>query len=163
MPFPVGYINSAHLEALGKVTVAWSHLEDRVATGIGQLLGTADETSMILTAGMSFKQRLDVLNALVVQREPADDVLTAADAFRVAAHAAEEARNPIVHSHWGPLEPEPDKLVRYKQAVRGKRGLRVDWVPMTAEDIAAVADQIWDADQFGATLLAKLVVLPRPT
>lgn len=87
----------------------------------------------IMTAALSFGQKLDLLSALYLKRY--EEVSAQCEVFRKVVSQLskyEEYRNTVVHSRWGTKTFGEDTIRRFKPNVKGRKGLRqvaeeVDW------------------------------------
>ena len=126
-------------DALGRLAVNFSELEDALAEAIASLLRADKGASDIVTSGLSFRRKLDLLNSLY-RRDQRDDL----DQFRelvALCGKAEDLRNRIIHSSWVYLR-QLNLIRRRKASVRGNRGYTVDTEDVTASEILDVADYI---------------------
>src|ERR1700731_721313 len=114
--------------AIGKITLDFQYLED-TARNLIVLLSKADsKVAHIMTAELSFRQKLDVLASLVRHLlptlSPSSDGPSAQDAQEalrelvVVCRRAEEFRNTYLHSRYF-------RERRSKISAKGKQGLRV--------------------------------------
>lgn len=91
------------------------------------------ENIAIMTAALSFGQKLDLLSALYLKRYDAQP--TQCDIFkRMISQLSkfEEYRNAIIHSRWGTHSFGDSELKRFKPNIKGRKGLRkvselADW------------------------------------
>jgi hypothetical protein len=128
--------------ALGCVTVNFSMLETYIAVLIWGLISPEDSlVGQMVTAQLSFKRSLDLLDALF--RYKIKDAVKVArlEEMLKEAQAAEEARNRIVHSMWMFSQPWTD-LRRVKLATKRGKGLSEQNEEGTAANIMAVAGEI---------------------
>ena len=87
----------------------------------------------IMTAALSFGQKLDLLSALYLKRY--DKLPAQCEVFRLIIRQVskyEEYRNTVIHSRWGTQTLGEDTIRRFKPNVKGRKGLRqvaeeVDW------------------------------------
>lgn len=129
--------------ALGRVVVSFSLLEDSVRNVICVLLNAPDpRVGYIVSAGMGFRQRLDVLGSLVRHRiasiPPLNNEQFSEQWFSellIICSRAEELRNAYVHSSYA-------GNLRSKTTARSKRGLHTTIEPASADLVLDVADYI---------------------
>lgn len=90
------------------------------------------ENIAIMTAALSFGQKLDLLSALYLKRYHAQ--LAQCDIFkRIISQLSkfEEYRNALIHSRWGIHTFGDSEFKRFKPNIKGRKGLR---------QVAALAD-----------------------
>ena len=110
------------LEAsLGRVVLSFSELEDAVSCVIAMLIGADASIGQIVTAGMSFRVKVDVLGSLARFKiegckSSKDDLAQLADLIRIC-RLAEQRRNRIIHSTY-------ISGFRVKTSAGSKHGLR---------------------------------------
>lgn len=129
--------------AMGHIALAFSYLEDTARNLIVLLSGTTTEMGHIMTAELSFRQKLDVLGSLVRYRlstltEPLDDIHTleqSTEELFKACHRAEELRNMYFHSSYTGDE-------RAKFSAKARHGLRVQRESVDSSRLLDVADYI---------------------
>lgn len=143
----------SYLAAIGKVCVAWGHLEQIVDLAIGKFSGYQlyDPRSAIVTAHMTWPLKMDVLESLVdAFRGPDYPWLARFDnQVKPLLRRAQEGRNRIVHGQWG---YENGRAGKARATARGKLRARID--PISVADIDGIFHDIGRA---GAALL-KLVI-----
>ena len=124
--------------AFGRMALGFSFLEDTARNVIILLSRIEARTGHILTAGMSFRHKLDVLKALVRDRMPATadkDRKAQAAELLVLCQRAEDLRNTYLHSSY-------TAAVRAKITARSKDGLRVHLEPIDSGLLLDVAQFI---------------------
>src|ERR1051325_5219473 len=136
------------LAEIGKITIVWSYIEHSLAEMIGTIVtmgGRRRELGMIVTAELSFKQRVNILDSLV-RFALGDAAEPVADFARVKPllFEAEQLRNTIVHSVWAKQSnaSDPNAIIRMKATAKHKKGLRNDYVAMSLDDLRKVTDTI---------------------
>jgi len=136
-----------HFIAMGKVTVAWGMLESVVDLAIARLAGfhTFDPRGAIVTAHMTWPQKMDVMEALVSALLNEHPKLASFPAAKPLLKKAQEGRNLIAHGQWSYRDGQ---LVRARATARGK--LRADLKPVALSDIDAV---VADISRAGRTVL----------
>ncbi len=131
--------------AIGKIALNFSYLED-TARNIIVLLSKADsKVGHIMTAELSFRQKIDVLASLVRHLLPTlsesrdglstPEVQEALRELLLVGHRAEELRNTYLHSSYAGLE-------RSKFSAKAKHGLRVHREKVDPALLLDVADFI---------------------
>ncbi len=126
--------------AVGKVAMAFAHLED-VARNLIILLSRVDDTcGSILTAELGFRQKLDILGSLLRSNlEPRGQSASEAGAqvgeLLVLCSRCNDLRNTYLHSSYGPN-------LRVKTSAKAGRGLRRTVEPVDAALLLDVSDFI---------------------
>ncbi len=138
------------LLALGKMTANFAMLEFRVSTSIWSLVGGGfPRTGQIVTAGLSFKQLVNIFHALVVERAGDNsDVINKAGEFRKRLFEAEQQRNTLTHSFWaagpgGQSTRIKDSVVKGEWKLSVKRH-SADEISRLADEFGALAFEIFD-------------------
>jgi hypothetical protein len=133
---------------IGKITVVFAYLEYSLAEIIGKIItvgGRVHELGVIVTAELSFKQRISTLDSLLLFALAKDSpCLAEFNRIKPLLFRAEEDRNRVVHSVWGKdsNDPCPHAVIRMKSTAKQKKGLRVDFVPLHLDDLRAISDCI---------------------
>ncbi len=126
-------------DALGRLMVNFSELEDALSLAIQSLLKTDPQTSVILTADLSFRAKVQMANVLYRQRHIKYlDVLRELVAL---CFEAEELRNRITHSSWA-YSRDPTLFRRRKPSARTRSGFRMAEENITPDKMMDVADFI---------------------
>lgn len=128
-------IDDAILAEIGKIVVVFSYIEDSLAEIIARIFmvgGCTHEIGRIITAELSFKQRVSTLDSLLLKLGKETNCIAEFNRIKPLLTQAEEARNIVVHSVWAKPCPanSPYTVVRIKTTARQKVGLRVDTLPM---------------------------------
>lgn len=147
------------LMTLGKIVVEFARLEhDYLSWSIGYLLGVKEQPGWIITTKLSFKEKVDVLDALVRDRDLALAQDTEYEAFVRRLGQIEEQRNTLMHSSWhwivqGDIAGNV-RLQRHiltKPTVKRKRGLHLSSQDITkaqlnkfVEELEAAQATLWD-------------------
>jgi hypothetical protein len=128
-----------YLTAIGKVCAQWSVLEWQVGMVISKLSGYEifDARPAMLTAHMSWPQKLDVLGALVAANRESYPHLERFDVVRPMLKKAAAGRNRVVHGQW---TSEEGKIHMLRLSARGE--LKTEIVPVTVKEIEIIADDI---------------------
>jgi hypothetical protein len=135
--------------AIGRIALNFSDLEDQVSTAIIKLLKLEEKTGDIVTAEMSFKNKLHMMAALVRHFIPTiqfntgennpDEELSELIKF---CTKSEQLRNQIMHSSWvGPYLWDA-KAQRLKKSAKSKKGLCVKIEDVDAAYLLDIADYI---------------------
>jgi hypothetical protein len=144
-------VPAPYLEAIGKVCIHWALLESIVDVALSKLAGFAleDSRGAIVTAHMSWPQKMDVLSAIVDAFLADHPHLARFESVKPLLKKAQEGRNRVVHGQWGVLDGKVHKL---RLTARGK--LKTSIEPIALDEIHAVA---LDIGRAGAATL-KLVL-----
>lgn len=117
--------------AIGQTVVRFQQVEQWLAEELAVLLRMRDkEDQYLVSAAMSFKQKVDLLIEIFpkrAERHPRLPVVDVGDVRR-ALYAAEEFRNRVVHSFYAVECGEPSRWVRMKGSLRGRAGLSLNSV-----------------------------------
>jgi len=141
-----GPVPAGMLQSLGRLTVAFQHMEAGLAHMIWRVADIGGETAAIVTSGLTMRALQEKVSSLLrhhwaaVWQERGDALLR-----RVEKRTAE--RNTLVHSLWYSSDTT-EAAVRFKSAVRGDRlkqgftAVGVSEVERLADDIDEVAGQL---------------------
>lgn len=128
------------LKTIGRITVSFAYFENEIVFFISHLFHNLDLGSAI-TAPLSFKNRIDVLDALFrlyVEDETSRNRLKE---LLGRAAEAEERRNSLIHSIWLNDHVSGD-VTRIKDKVKRGRGLEHQFESVSLDDLNAIADSI---------------------
>lgn len=128
-------------KALGRMTVAFSELEDRLKDLICALLGQDKRTGEIVTCGMNASALCDLTKALFVHKVHDDELLDLFGELMPQVEYCREGRNTYVHSSWYTQEPSIP-YIRSKAKIGKDKRLRNNWQVMGCSDINDLADLI---------------------
>ena len=138
--------------ALGWIVSAFSELEDGTSNMIALLSGTDRKAAHIMTAQLSFRQKLDVIASLVKHRLPsllepsmhasAEGQIT--EAIR-RCQKAEELRNAYLHSSYIDRAAGSSPITRVKVSARVKHGLTVHRESLDSGLLLDVSEYITNA------------------
>jgi len=148
--FALNLPNQALIE-IGKIVVAFAHIEEILADFIGRIVtvgGRRFEVGAIVTAELSFRQRVAMLSSLLHFALPVGhECLLDLDELRRILYSAEKQRNNVVHSVWGRPKDAEDSgpIVRMKRTAKERGGLRVQWVEMSVSELKAVTAVVGEA------------------
>src|SRR5260370_4239753 len=121
------------LAEIGKIVVIFSLIEQSLSEIIGAIVtvgGRHRALGTVVTADLSFGQRVSTLNSLLLLALPSDhEAVAEFNMLRPILFDAEQKRNAVVHSVWGKSERAADEhtLVRWKVTAKSRRGLRQDF------------------------------------
>jgi len=140
------------LIAIGKVCIAWGHLEDVIDLCIPKLAGMDiyDSRSRIMINHATWPQRIDILGALINALVIDYPRLKGWDSVSPLLKKAQEGRNRIIHGHFA---YENDKLIMARSTSRGKLKVSLDEVTIT--EINEIISDI----QIAAAEVLNLVIL----
>jgi hypothetical protein len=125
-------------EALGEVVNGFEQLDDQVSTAIAFLLRRGEQVGRIVTAGLSFRVKVNLLRVLFAHERPDSQHLVELQDLTAACLQAEDRRNQFIHSTWHPA-PDGLGMTRIKHTARGKHGLRTDAEALAPDQV----DELW--------------------
>jgi len=138
--------------AIGLVTIAFSELEDATRNVILLLSGTNRKAAHIMTAQLSFRQKLDVLASLAKLRVEtvAEEDERSAKEERYAeiismCQKAEELRNTYIHSSYADRRRREKRLFRAKFSARARHGFKISLEKLDTGLLLDVSDYIMAA------------------
>jgi hypothetical protein len=136
-----------YLTAIGKVTVAWGHLESIVAMGLAKFTGYTDFDwrSATITAHMPWPQKMDAMETLINELTPENPHLAKFPEVKTLLKKAQEGRNRVSHGQWGYENGQASKA---RLTARGKLRPSIDPITVTeietiASDIGRAAIRLW--------------------
>jgi hypothetical protein len=145
-PYPDEFIITLpdpYLIAIGKVCVAWGHLEAFVDLSIGKFAGYEeiyDPRAAIVTAHMPWPLKMNILESLVAALLPDFPQLARFAAVKPLLRKAQDGRNRIVHGQWG---YENNRATKLRATARGKLRTNID--PIAVADINNIVRDIGSA------------------
>lgn len=159
-------ISDEVLAEIGKITVVFGLIEDSLAAIIGSIVTVGSrprELGMIVTAELSFRQRIDALSSLLLfcLGKENEYVAQFEHIRRLLSHAQEE-RNKVVHSVWAKqfCSGDAHAVIRMKSTAKQKRGLRTDFISMGLEDLRQLTESVGEA--YGKLCLFELYFQEKP-
>lgn len=127
----LGTQTDALLRAIGHTVVRFQQVEQWLAEELAVLLRMREkEDQFLVSAAMSFKQKVDLLVVLFprrAERHPNSPIVEIAE-VRKSLYTAEEYRNRVVHSFYGVECSDPSRWVRMKGSLRGRAGFSLNSV-----------------------------------
>lgn len=134
-----------HLKHIGDITVSFALLESQIKTLIGSLIAEHQRIGQIITAQLSFKNLLDLVISLYLERHGEDDDYLKLKLLMNKAGNIEEngegvSRNKIIHSIWA-AGRDKDHITRIKTTARQKNGLKFQFEELSAQELAAFAKE----------------------
>lgn len=147
-------LTDQHFRCIGKVAAYFTLLEEMLSYVIWSFIGSEQPLGQIITAGLSFKQKISLLSSLYLYRMNRDKEPAELKKLLSRATQSEDKRNTILHSVWGGYGRRPgkrlDTVARIKPTT--KRAQRYKSQDMTAQDLNEIADFIaeveYDVDKF---------------
>jgi hypothetical protein len=138
-------MSPAHLEAIGRVMVEWSHLETLLYKGIWHFSGLDEKTGRVFTRGLRVKPATEILEILGHQKLGPKGGAKLGELLR-ETESLDSERNGIVHGAWEVSGREEYVIrLRLRQMKDGETGERRKFVgaeiseldPHAIGDIAA--------------------------
>jgi len=134
-----------HLKHIGDITVSFALLESQIKTLIGSLIAEHQRIGQIITAQLSFRNLLDLVISLYLERHGEDDDYLKLKLLMNKAGNIEEngegvSRNKIIHSIWA-AGRDKDHITRVKTNERKKNGLKFQFEELSAQELAAFAKE----------------------
>jgi len=127
--------------AIGRICMAFQRLEELVSDQIGRLISDDAQLGTIITAELSFRNKLGLLCSLYLYRLRLTERPEALKILLAKLHQAEDRRNTILHSYWV-KSPECGKLTRYKYTAKSGKGFVHHTEDLIPESIEALATEI---------------------
>lgn len=134
--FPDSPTNLA--EALGAVILNFNDLDNQLAVSIGYLLQKGDRIGQIVTAELSFKNKLNLLASLFRECAPKSEEFDRLGEIVTLCFTVEKLRNQIIHSSWK-QDPSSSVTFRSKYTARHKVGLREQREDLTPAQVGEIA------------------------
>ena len=144
-------ISDEILVEIGKITVVFGLIEHSLSEIIGRIVtvgGRVRELGTIVTAELSFKQRVSVLTSLLLLAlEKDNDAIKQFNRLKPLLFDAEQKRNVVVHSVWAKDEEsaDPHGVLRIKSTAKSRHGLRIDFIAMSLDDLRRITDLLGKA------------------
>jgi len=132
------HVKNEFLIGLGKITGNFAYLEAVVSFFVWELVDD-QQIGQIVTSQLSFDRLLNVLGALYRYRSKCEGKIDELMELLKEASEAEQNRNKITHSVWGFNE---EGFSRMKFSVNRKKGARLQYEDIFAEDLNRIADEI---------------------
>jgi hypothetical protein len=127
--------------AIGRICMAFQELEELVSCLINLLISDDHQLGTIITAELSFRNKLGLLYSLYLYRTAAPQSTQALKKLLAKLHRAEERRNTILHSYWV-KSPACGMLIRYKYTAKSAKGFVHQVQDLVPEQIEAVGQEI---------------------
>ncbi len=135
--FPV---SDEQLTAIGRITVAFSFLENTIAFFVWELLGREQRVGQIVTAGLSFSPLVNLFGSLYRHRVSDAEKIAALETLLKKIEQAQAERNAVVHSGWAAGDPGTTHMVR--RTAKASKGFQLQFKPMNASDLEKIAASI---------------------
>lgn len=125
-------------EAVGKTALLFEELDDQISTAISFLLRRGDQVGRIVTCELSFRAKVNLLQALFRNERPDSEHLEELRDLCGACLQIEHRRNQVTHSNWRQAFNGTD-VTRHKYTARGKHGLREQAESLTLNQVEAIS------------------------
>lgn len=113
-------------ENIGRIVVSFQQIEQWLSEVLALLLRMKEKDDQYLvSAAMSFGQKIDLLIELYPRRKTAQQKDVNLIVIKKALSSAEEFRNRVVHSFWAIECNDTQRWVRIKGSLRGRKGLKI--------------------------------------
>lgn len=128
-----GEVPSAFLTALGLIVKTFAELENAVSDAVWVLAGTVTDVGAIVTAEMSFKNKVNAMSSLHQHQAPdehKDEYAKVAKELMRQCFRADALRNQMIHSYWPHrwaafTNADTDKVLRRRVTAKAKAGLTI--------------------------------------
>jgi len=121
-------------EGIGRIVVSFQQIEQWLAEILAMLLRMREKDDQFLvSAAMSFGQKVDLLVELYPKRKSAHLKDVDLIVVKNALSTAEEFRNRVVHSFWAIECADETRWIRIKGSLRGRKGLKLSKTPANIE------------------------------
>lgn len=144
-------------QGIGKLVVEFQGLDSSIENLVFSLTTLSHRQFRIFISNMSFRQKLELANALMLDLHKSDDVfrvnesvLDASRALINSCEVCEGDRNRILHSYWllG-TKMVPELAMRWKEGSRGRAGYKLspgsdvpDELSKTVFSVSRCADEV---------------------
>ena len=127
------------LVAIGAITASFAYLDSQLAFAIWLLVGSDQRLGQIITAELSFSQKVGLLSSVYRYR---NDNRTTAEFEKLLKNLgkAEKDRNKVTHSVWA--RGGRQGVTRIKTTAKRKSGLKFVFEKMSLEDLGEIAEFI---------------------
>lgn len=144
-------ISDEILAEIGKITVVFGLIEASLCEIITRIItvgGRVRELGVIVTAELSFKQRVSILTSLLLLALERDsEVIKQCERIKPLLFDAEQKRNAVVHSAWAKDSEsvDPHGVIRMKSTAKSRHGLRTDFIARSLDDLRQTTDLLGNA------------------
>jgi hypothetical protein len=149
---------SEYRDAVGLIITCSSQTESTMLDLIGGILKIDNVSTIALGAHMSTPLKNDILRSISELKCPSASELDRLDDLLDAVAVAMAKRNAIAHSAFG-VHPENGEIYRLKESARGR--LTLDFERVTAEELQAIAKEIYDTGMALTEFMASRGILPK--
>ena len=133
-------ISDENLRAIGQVVVRFNLLEGGLSLLIWILSGVEQDIRYIITAGLSFRNLLDIFSSLCRYKLDEPEAINRLNELIKRLVQAGEKRNQVVHSVWaGNLY---GAALRSKATARARKGFKLQFEATETEELDAIASFI---------------------
>ncbi len=133
-------------KAIGRVTLNFCSLEDRIASLIAFLLNEHNtEVGIAITAELPFRQSLGLLQNIFKHKGGDQKEFKKLNRVLRRAEKIADKRNTIIHSFWIPIPSLDEQYIRKKDRARYKKnskGIQKQSEIIKVEEILKIADEI---------------------
>jgi hypothetical protein len=134
---------------IGRIVLNFSELEAQISRGIVKCLELDEKRGRIVTAEISFKNKVYILSSLIKHLSGQwkfnvgdNDTLKCWEKIEKQCFRAEEKRNQIMHSEWAGPYLRDLKANRIKYSAKAKSGLKKQIEPIDSGGMLDIADYI---------------------
>lgn len=127
--------------AIGRIAINFNDLEKELSSVIAYLLQSGEDIGRIVTADLSFGNKVNLMSALSLARLSGADDTEQLQALSRLCRRAEELRNRILHSSWLSASL-PEFTERIKLSSKGRKGFSQKRELMTSAELMDIADFI---------------------
>lgn len=129
-------------QALGRLVVEFGRFETSLGCAVGYLANPKEpRVGQILVAQLSFKARLAVFAVLYPERMASGGNQDKLKYFVSTAHRVEEQRNLLIHSFYRSGPVGDSSATRIKATAKERKGLIIQFEKVSAESVAAEAQE----------------------
>jgi hypothetical protein len=124
---------------VGKIVLNFSLLEMVAASFVSKLIGGDVHIGAIVTAEMSFQNKIKALDSLMRRTYLNKEIVQKWDLLKARMNKCEQERNIYIHSHY--INKLDKSIARFKITAKQKSGLKVDWEDFNEESLNNVLDE----------------------
>ena len=129
------------LQHIGDITVSFELLLSEIQSLIWKLLDQDQRVGQIITSELSFRNLLNLLSSLYLEKKGQDDKSEKLNDLLKKANEIEGTRNGITHSIWG-AGKDIEHITRIKTTAKQKAGLRFVFEEVSASSLSDFATEI---------------------
>lgn len=134
-------MNKDFLAGLGKINVQFSSLELALSMLVWGLICDDQNVGQIITADLSFKHIINLLNALLIYKVKDNILYEKSKEIIKRAIQCEEKRNQLTHSIWS-INENNDLVFRQKTTSKLKKGLTTSYEILDENKINDISIEI---------------------